>query len=883
MLKKLDRWEDFSSADLHVYGLKLQTYRNELEEFCTRLDDTRSRIGETVRLYEFFDKAYEWALEGMRHLACISMEDCSSPEHCAAGIKCLESYKGQHPEISDAKFQEMKELACELKSDKGLKQWKFAWSKCQETKVVFEKKLEAALRTRRSLLSERKPGEGEHSRCGAESSRLSHRRHSEGAIPGLLSDRSHSVSHFYSRPNRSPAWTREKALSPSLSSSGDVNAGEKLTSHAAPGMSPHLSRVSLGTVACEAPCDMPEDKPNLESILEILEVNSSCSTASASRRPPSKKVLKKAQSFDLPCSENLRSSCQRTLSEPARYGNTGVFIKGLEVSSTELADRTHTARQQAAHSWAAHCLPEEQSSYGSTPEAKSRGSKLRHIIDEMVTTEREYVRSLCYIIESYFPEMERLDLPQDLRGKRSVIFGNLEKLYDFHSQYFLRELESCCNHPLRVSHGFLRHKDQFGMYALYSKNKPKSDSLLASHGNTFFKFKQVQLGDKMDLASYLLKPIQRMSKYALLLKDLIKECSEAQEQELGYLRAAEEMVKFQLRHGNDLLAMDAIRDCDVNLKEQGQLMRQDEFTIWLGRRKCQRHVFLFEDLILFSKPKRIEGGFDVYIYKRSFKTADIGLTENTGDSGLRFEIWFRRRKSSDTYVLQASTAETKQVWTKDIAKILWQQATRNKEIRRQEMVSMGVGNKPFLDITPSEAAINDRAIDYIMKGRGARTRASIAVSLFDHSNPYKRSQTPLSAGSTPASYSPSSSSLLGPLNLHMYLEQTLLPGVLAPGRPFIEEDEQEHETSSQPSLTTESSESSQCMSGSGSSGSDSGCVSGVPQESFCDDVGSPVYPPLGSRHSSTLASPLDENPKFAKSQYRSATAGPVTVSPSTVV
>lgn len=67
------------------------------------------------------------------------------------------------------------------------------------------------------------------------------------------------------------------------------------------------------------------------------------------------------------------------------------------------------------------------------------------------------MRSLRYIIDCYFPEMERLDLPQDLRGKRSVIFGNLEKLYDFHSQYFLRELESCCNHPLRVSHCFLRH------------------------------------------------------------------------------------------------------------------------------------------------------------------------------------------------------------------------------------------------------------------------------------------------------------------------------------------------------------------------------------------------------------------------------------------
>ncbi|XP_054056240.1 puratrophin-1 isoform X2 [Rissa tridactyla] len=869
-LKKMDRWEDFSSVDVQSYRVKLQSYRDQLEEFCNQLDENRHRICETVRLYEFFDKAYEWALEGMRHLACISMEDCSSAEHCAGVIKCLESYKGQHPDISDARFQEMKELACELKSDKGLKQWKFAWSKCQETKLVFEKKLEAALRTRRSLLSDRKPAAGEQPRAGSEAGSLSHRRHSEGATSGSHWDRTYSASHCYNRPNCSPGWTKEKAPSPSLSCPGDGSAGEEFACQAALSPGSHSSRVSFANGASKSP-KLPEEKPNLESILENLEVKPSCTSTPASGKLPPRRMLRKAQSFDLPCGESLWSGCQRTLSEPARYGNTGVFIKGLEVSSTELVDRTFALRQQAGHSWAADCLPEGQRGCLSVSESKSWGSKLRHIIDEMVTTEREYVRSLCYIIDSYFPEMERLDLPQDLRGKRSVIFGNLEKLYDFHSQYFLRELESCCNHPLRVSHCFLRHKDQFGMYALYSKNKPKSDSLLASHGNTFFKFKQVQLGDKMDLASYLLKPIQRMSKYALLLKDLIKECSEAQEQELGYLRAAEEMVKFQLRHGNDLLAMDAIRDCDVNLKEQGQLVRQDEFTIWLGRRKCQRHVFLFEDLILFSKPKRIEGGFDVYIYKRSFKTADIGLTENSGDSGLRFEIWFRRRKSSDTYILQASSAETKQAWTSDIAKILWQQAARNKEIRMQEMVSMGVGNKPFLDIKPSEAAINDRAIDYIMKGRGARTRASIAVSLFDHSNPYKRTQAQLSAGSTPTAYSPSSSSLLGPLNLHMYLDQALLPGVLAPGRPFdigtcIEEDELEHETSSQPSLTTESSESSHCMSGSVSSGSDSGCVSSIPQESFCEDVGSPSYMPLGSQHSSAM----EEKPRFANSQYISA-------------
>uniref|UniRef100_A0A3B5MPZ3 Si:ch211-269k10.2 n=1 Tax=Xiphophorus couchianus TaxID=32473 RepID=A0A3B5MPZ3_9TELE len=171
-----------------------------------------------------------------------------------------------------------------------------------------------------------------------------------------------------------------------------------------------------------------------------------------------------------------------------------------------------------------------------------RRCKVQHIMDEMISTEREYVRSLSYIIEHYFPEMERLDLPQDLRGKRSIIFGNLEKLWDFHSQYFLKELEASAHSPLSI-------KIKLHFYYYFSLCKPVDK-------------KQLELGDKMDLASYLLKPIQRMSKYALLLKDLIKECSYSQEQELSDLRTAEEMVRFQLRHGNDLLAMDAIRGCD---------------------------------------------------------------------------------------------------------------------------------------------------------------------------------------------------------------------------------------------------------------------------------------------------------------------------------
>lgn len=83
--------------------------------------------------------------------------------------------------------------------------------------------------------------------------------------------------------------------------------------------------------------------------------------------------------------------------------------------------------------------------------------KLRRIMEELLSTEREYVNALGYVREHYFPELERPDVPQDLRGQRGSIFGNLEKLHDFHRHHFLNELESCMNEPFRVGRCFLRH------------------------------------------------------------------------------------------------------------------------------------------------------------------------------------------------------------------------------------------------------------------------------------------------------------------------------------------------------------------------------------------------------------------------------------------
>ncbi|KRY55420.1 Puratrophin-1 [Trichinella britovi] len=323
------------------------------------------------------------------------------------------------------------------------------------------------------------------------------------------------------------------------------------------------------------------------------------------------------------------------------------------------------------------------------------------VADELLQTEQNYVSSLQYVIENYLPELLRNDLPNQLRGQRSIIFGNIEKIYDFHLNEFLPDLRSTLSQPannlrigLAIAKCFLKHRTKFGLYAFYNMNKPKSDALMTDYGGA----KQFQLCDKLDLSSYLLKPVQRMGKYVLMLEQLIKACSNSEREQLGLLRDAKDMVIFQLRHGNDLLAMDLIRGCDVSLTEQGNLIRQDEFLVLKckgGTKSCRR-IFLFEDLILFAKPRKAKAGSaDVFEYKQSIKMTEVGLTETVANAPLAFEIWFRRRTSNSVFIIQAADLAQKQAWTSDIAKLLWNQALTDREMRMEKLSSMGVAKNCF--------------------------------------------------------------------------------------------------------------------------------------------------------------------------------------------
>ena len=67
-----------------------------------------------------------------------------------------------------------------------------------------------------------------------------------------------------------------------------------------------------------------------------------------------------------------------------------------------------------------------------SPKMKER---LQHIINEMISTEDDYVSSLEYVLENYLPELRGDSVPSFLLGKKNVLFGNLERIYDFHKRF----------------------------------------------------------------------------------------------------------------------------------------------------------------------------------------------------------------------------------------------------------------------------------------------------------------------------------------------------------------------------------------------------------------------------------------------------------------
>uniref|UniRef100_A0A4W4F9B2 MCF.2 cell line derived transforming sequence b n=1 Tax=Electrophorus electricus TaxID=8005 RepID=A0A4W4F9B2_ELEEL len=314
-----------------------------------------------------------------------------------------------------------------------------------------------------------------------------------------------------------------------------------------------------------------------------------------------------------------------------------------------------------------------------------------HVMKELIETEKIYVEELLSVLLGYRAEMDNSALshilPSQLHNKKDVLFGNLPEIYKFHSRIFVQDLESCVESPERVGACFLERKENFQVYERYCQNKPRSEALWRQCSESrFFQECKQKLDHKLGLDSYLLKPVQRLTKYQLLLKELLKHSTESQY--VSEMQGALNAMLDLLKSVNDSMHQIAITGYEGELKDLGGLLMQGSFSVWVSHRKgatrvkdmarfkpMQRHLFLHERALLFCK-KREENGDGPertasYSFKHCLRMSSVGITENIKGDVKKFEICYSGRE--EVYIVQAPTVDVKMAWLGEIRKILTSQ------------------------------------------------------------------------------------------------------------------------------------------------------------------------------------------------------------------
>ncbi|XP_029142253.1 rho guanine nucleotide exchange factor 40-like [Protobothrops mucrosquamatus] len=366
------------------------------------------------------------------------------------------------------------------------------------------------------------------------------------------------------------------------------------------------------------------------------------------------------------CLQSANNLALRALSDP---GRPSVHIRGLEVSSRELADRSCSPREHVLLGRSRTHVAEAP--WGATPRMERRRclGVQQQLLVELLECEREYVGALTQPL-SLSQEPRGQAWTAELRCLGSALRTTRDRLLAFHSNCLLSELEGCMNHLSRAGSCFLCHKEELQLYATYAKDHDKFQAALALLRSTGKKGLMEPREDGQ-IAYTLQVPLEQLERYRRFLGELLHECELEQGPDRQALQEAQQLLEAQEQRGRDLLATEQIRGCEMKLSEQGPLLQCSELILLSGRRKCQRHVFLFEQLLLFTKCKGAEGS---YVCKQALQTASMGLTESVGSTGLRFELWFGRGPARQAYTLQAASAEVKHQWTNIIAQLLWRQA-----------------------------------------------------------------------------------------------------------------------------------------------------------------------------------------------------------------
>ncbi|KAI2571600.1 pleckstrin-likey and RhoGEF domain containing G3, partial [Homo sapiens] len=218
---------------------------------------------------------------------------------------------------------------------------------------------------------------------------------------------------------------------------------------------------------------------------------------------------------------------------------------------------------------------------------------------------------------------------------------------------------------------------EFDIYTQYCNNYPNSVAALTEcmrdkQQAKFFRDRQELLQHSLPLGSYLLKPVQRILKYHLLLQEIAKHFDEEEdgfevvEDAIDTMTCVAWYINDMKRRHEHAVRLQEIQSLLINWKgpdltTYGELVLEGTFRV--HRVRNERTFFLFDKTLLITKKRG-----DHFVYKGNIPCSSLMLIESTRDS-LCFTVTHYKH-SKQQYSIQAKTVEEKRNWTHHIKRLI---------------------------------------------------------------------------------------------------------------------------------------------------------------------------------------------------------------------
>jgi len=277
-------------------------------------------------------------------------------------------------------------------------------------------------------------------------------------------------------------------------------------------------------------------------------------------------------------------------------------------------------------------LTEEQLKEKAEKKRKKRLATRRLVLAEIISTEESYLQQLGWLLNLYKRPLAGEEIVGMSLNKHNKIFPSvLDTLFTLNTK-FLEDLRQCCKefdeasvegeeNQSNIGKVFSDFTPFFKMYLQYVQLHDQARTALEKVVGRNAKFveyenKMMSQTNNLNLNNLLITPIQRLPRYELLLRELLKNTSESNKEYkdlktcytkvqgvnavinvgLKDFEQRQKLIQIEKKFTKKLMLTSPSR----KFKKQGEI-----FKITSRKKKADTlyTFFLFNDLVLYAKPK----------------------------------------------------------------------------------------------------------------------------------------------------------------------------------------------------------------------------------------------------------------------------------------